>query len=88
MDGHRLEGLLRDVAGRLQGVLGGSALGGSTGDAAVAARGRADEVAGQARHAYGEVLDVVERVASSRPLLTAAAAASAGFLLGLLAARR
>ena len=35
-----------------------------------------------------EVLDVVERVASSRPLLIAAAAASAGFVLGLLVARR
>lgn len=82
MDGHGFGGLLRDVAGRLQGALGGSAA-----DAA-AARERVDAAADQARHAYGEVLDVVERVASSRPLLIAAAAASAGFLLGLLAARR
>ena len=83
MDGNRLEGLLRGVAGRLQGTLGGL-----SGDAAMAAQGRAEAAAGQAQHAYGEVLDVVERVASSRPLLTAAAAASAGFVLGMLVARR
>lgn len=83
MDGNRLGGLLRDVAGRLQG-----ALGDASGGAATAAHGRVEAVADQAQHAYGEVLDVVERVASSRPLLTAAAAAGAGFVLGLLVARR
>ena len=83
MDGNRLGGLLRDVAGGLKG-----ALGGASGDAVTAAHGRAEQAAGQAQHAYGEVLDVVERVASSRPLLTAAAAASVGFVLGLLVARR
>lgn len=83
MDSNRPEGFLRELAGRFQGVLGGL-----TGDAAMQTRGQANEAAGQIQHAYGEVLDVVERVASSRPLLVAAAAASAGFVLGLLVARR
>ena len=83
MDTNRPEGFLRGLAGRLQGVLGAS-----TGDAALEARGQANQALGQAQHAYGEVLDVVERVASSRPLLTAAAAAGVGFVLGLLVARR
>lgn len=83
MDGNRLGGLLHDVAGRLRG-----ALGDASGGAAAAAHGRVEAAADQAQHAYGEVLDVVERVASSRPLLTAAAAAGVGFVLGLLVARR
>lgn len=83
MDSNRPEGFLRDLAGRVQ-----EALGGLSGDDATRARGRANQAVGQAQHAYGEVLDVVERVATSRPLLTAAAAAGVGFILGMLAARR
>ena len=52
------------------------------------ARDRAEQAASQAQDAYGELLDVVERVASSRPLVIVAAAASVGFVLGLLVARR
>lgn len=83
MNNDRPEGLLREFVGRLQGVLGGS-----TGDAVLETRGQVNQAAGQVQHAYGEVLDVVERVASSRPLLIAAAAAGVGFVLGLLVARR
>lgn len=83
MDNNRPEGLLREFVGRLQGVFGGV-----TGDAGLETRGQVKQAAGQVQHAYGEVLDVVERVASSRPLLIAVAAAGVGFVLGLLVARR
>lgn len=83
MDSNRLDGLPRDLAGRFQGVIGGL-----TGGAATRACGRANRAAGEIQHAYGEVFHVVERAASSRPLLTVAAAARAGFVPGIPVARR
>ena len=75
--------LLGTLAAKLQ-----DAVGSRTGDVASEARDRAEQAASQAQDAYGELLDVVERVASSRPLVIVAAAASVGFVLGLLVARR
>lgn len=83
MDSNRPAGLLRNLSGRLQ-----DAVGGLTGDPEAQARGKIDQAAGQAQDAYGEILDHVERVASSRPLITVAVAAAAGFVLGIVVARR
>ena len=83
MSGNRSLDFLGTLAAKLQ-----DAVGGRTGDAAAQARDLADQAAGQAQDTYGEVLDAVERVASSRPLVTIVAAASAGFVFGILVARR
>ena len=83
MDSNRPEGFLRSLAGRLQ-----DAVGGLAGDAPAQVRGRADQAAGQVQDAYGEALDYVERVASSRPLLAVATGVGVGFVLGILVARR
>ena len=83
MDSNQPEGFLRSLAGRLQ-----EAVGGMAGDAPAQVRGRADRAAGQVQDAYGEMLDYVERVASSRPLLAVVAGVGVGFVLGVLVARR
>ena len=83
MSGSRPLDFLGTLAAKLQ-----DAVGSRAGDAAAQARDRADQAASQAQDAYGEVLDTVERIASSRPLVTVAAAAGVGFVLGILVARR
>ena len=83
MDTNRPEGLLRNLAGRLQ-----DAVGGLTGDTATQARGKANEAAGQLQDGYGQVLDYVERVASSRPLMAVGIGMGIGFVLGVAVARR
>lgn len=83
MSGSRSPDFLGALAAKLQ-----DAVGGRADDAAAQVRDRADQAAGQVQEAYGEVLDTVERIASSRPLVTIAAAAGAGFVFGILVARR
>ena len=83
MSSSRSLDFLGSLAAKLQDVIGDRA-----GGAAAQARDRADQAASQAQDAYGEVLDYVERVASSRPLVTVAAAVGTGFVLGILVARR
>ena len=83
MDTNRPEGLLRSLAGRLQDTISGL-----TGDATTQARGKADEAVGQLQDGYGQVLDYVERVASSRPLLAVGVGVGVGFVLGVAVARR
>ena len=83
MSGSRSMDFLGTLAAKLQ-----DAVSGRAGDAAAQARDRADQAAGQVQDAYGEVLDTVERIASSRPLITIVAAAGAGFVFGILVARR
>lgn len=83
MDSNRPEGLLHTLAGRLQ-----SAVGGVAGNTWSEARGKASQAAGEVQDGYGQILDHVERVASSRPLLVVAAGVGVGFVLGILVARR
>ena len=83
MDANRPEGFLRSLADRLQDVVGGL-----TGDAPAQVCGKANQAAEQVQDAYGETLDYVERVASSRPLLAVTAGVGVGFVLGVLVARR
>lgn len=87
MSGSRSLDFLGALAAKLQDAVGGRA-GDAAAQAREQARDRADQAAGQVQDAYGEVLDTVERIASSRPLVTIAAAAGAGFVFGILVARR
>ena len=83
MGTNRPEGLLRNLVGRFQ-----DAIGGMTDDTSAQVRGKANQAAGQVQDAYGETLDYVERVASSRPLLAITAGVGIGFVLGVLVSRR
>ena len=83
MDTNRPEGFLRSLVGRFQ-----DAVGSLAGDAPAQVRGKADQAAEQVQDAYGEILDYVEHVASSRPLLAVTAGVGIGFVLGVLVARR
>ena len=80
---NRSEGFLRNLAGRFQDVMGGM-----TGDTGTQLQGKAHQAARQVQDAYGEALDHVERVASSRPLLAVTAGVGVGFMLGFLVTRR
>ena len=83
MNAERPEGFIRNLVNRFQ-----DAMGGSTRDATARMQGNAHQASGQVQDAYGEALDYVERVASSRPLLTVTAGIGVGFVLGVLVARR
>ncbi len=83
MDENRLEGLARNVGGRVQ-----DAVGGLTGDANIQARGKANQMAGQAQDAYGQMLDEVRDFTTEQPLAALLSALGIGVVLGMLFARR
>lgn len=79
----KAEGTVKEFAGKVQ-----DAVGRMTDDPSTRLEGQARQAAGKAQQTYGEVLDQVRESALLHPVTTVAAIAGAGFLLGLLLARR
>ena len=82
MDENRIEGTAKDVGGKLQ-----DAVGGLTGDSSVQARGKANQAAGQAQNAYGQMVDEVTSFAKDQPVTALLSAAGVGLVLGYLLRR-
>ena len=82
VDENRVEGTIKNVAGKVQ-----ETAGGVFGDNETEARGQANQFAGDVQSSYGEALDTVRDLAADRPMSTIAAAAGVGLLVGLLLGR-
>jgi uncharacterized protein YjbJ (UPF0337 family) len=83
MDGNRVEGGFRDMAGKVQ-----DAVGGLTGDAATQVRGKINQATGQAQRAYGQAVDEARGFTTENPAVALATRLGLGMVLGLLIARR
>ena len=83
MDENRVKGAGRRIAGRIE-----SAAGSLGGSATTELRGRARDAAGEVRQTYGAAIDAARSFAVEQPITALLAAAGAGFLVGLFAARR
>jgi uncharacterized protein YjbJ (UPF0337 family) len=83
MDGNRVEGGFRDVAGKVQ-----DAVGGLAGDAATQVRGKINQATGQAQKAYGQAVDEARDFTTENPAVALVATFGLGMALGLLIARR
>lgn len=79
MDSNRVEGTLREAAGRVQ-----DAAGGLLGDGDTQLRGKLRQAAGQAQNTFGQVSDGARSLTSEQPIAALAIAAGVGFLLGAL----
>lgn len=82
VDENRVDGTIRNVAGKVQ-----DAAGDVFGDSETQARGKANQFAGEAQANYGEALDTVRDFAADRPLTTVVSAVCAGVVLGFLLGR-
>jgi uncharacterized protein YjbJ (UPF0337 family) len=89
MDENRVEGTVREFAGKAQG-----AAGDFLGDAKTSAQGRVNDAAGQAQKAYGQASDQIRGLAEEltervheTPLLAILGAVGLGFLIGKLTSR-
>jgi uncharacterized protein YjbJ (UPF0337 family) len=83
MNTDRIEGVARDVGGKIQ-----DAAGGLTGDAVTQLRGKAEQVAGKTQRAYGQAVDGVRDFAQDQPVGALLAALGVGVALGLVLGRR
>jgi len=83
MNADRIEGVARDVSGKIQ-----DAAGGLMGDAATQLRGKADQAAGKAQRAYGQAVDGVKDFAQDQPVGALLTAMGIGVALGLVLGRR
>jgi len=83
VDENRIEGTVRNVGGKV-----GEAVGRLTGDASIEIRGKAQEAAGIAQNAYGQVVDEVKGFASDKPVVALLAAMGIGVVLGFALRRR
>jgi uncharacterized protein YjbJ (UPF0337 family) len=93
MDEHRIAGSVTNLGGKIK-----DAVGGLTGDSKMQAEGKAEQVSGQVRNAYGSAKDVVREgvqtiesrvdgLLHERSLLALLAAAGVGYLLARLTQR-
>lgn len=83
MDENRIEGTVRNLAGRAE-----EALGAATGDHDTEARGAARRIAGQAQQTVGHAADEARDYVKDQPLTALLIAGGVGFLLGALIVRR
>jgi uncharacterized protein YjbJ (UPF0337 family) len=83
MDGNRVEGGFRDVAGKVQ-----DAVGGLTGDAATQVRGKINQASGQAQRAYGQAVDEARGFTAENPIAALVTTLGLGMILGMFFARR
>ncbi len=82
VDENRVEGTFQNVTGKVQ-----DAAGGLLGDGGMQAEGKYNQASGNAQAYYGEALDTIRDVAADRPIVSLAAAAGVGLLIGLLLGR-
>jgi uncharacterized protein YjbJ (UPF0337 family) len=83
MSEDRIEGNIRNAAGRLQ-----DAVGGITGDTGTQVEGKARALAGKAQASYGEAIDCMRDMAAEKPLAALGVATAVGFVIGALWTRR
>lgn len=83
MNRDRIEGVARDVAGKIE-----DAAGGLMGDAGTQICGKADQVAGKAQQAYGQAVDGVKDFTHDQPIGALLAAIGVGVALGFALGRR
>jgi uncharacterized protein YjbJ (UPF0337 family) len=77
VDESKVEGTFRNAGGRLQ-----DAVGGLTGDAAMQARGKVNQVAGEAQQAYGDSIERIKDFTVEQPGKALAAALGIGVIIG------
>ena len=82
VDENRVEGTFQNATGKIQ-----DAAGGLLGDTDMQASGKVNQASGSAQAYYGEALDTVRDIAADRPIVSLAAAAGAGLVIGLLLGR-
>ena len=83
MNSDRIEGMARNVGGRVQ-----DAAGGLMGDTATQLRGKAEQAAGKAQDAYGQAVDGVRDFAQEQPIGAVLTAMGVGVALGFILGRR
>ncbi len=83
MDNDRIEGTVRNLAGR-----GEEAIGTVTGDKETELRGAAQRFAGQAQQSVGHAADEARDYVKEQPFTALLIAGGVGFLLGALIVRR
>ncbi len=77
MDENKVEGTFRTAGGRVQ-----DAVGGLTGDAAMQARGKVSQVAGEAQQVYGDSIERIKDFTVDQPGKALAAALGLGVIIG------
>ena len=83
MDENRVEGVVRDIGGKVQ-----DAAGGLTGNTATQVRGKINQAAGQAQQAYDDTIDEVTEFTKDQPLVALVTAMGVGVILGFIMGRR
>ena len=83
MDANRVEGGLKQTAGRFE-----DAAGALAGDLRAQLDGKGRQIAGRAQGAYGEALDGLRGAFDRNPVSAVLAVAGVGVLLGIMASRR
>lgn len=83
VDSSKIEGVAEEAIGTVQ-----ENMGGLLGDGASQIKGKAKQVAGQAKGYYGDSLDTVRDITADQPLIALLVATLLGFVFGALLARR
>jgi uncharacterized protein YjbJ (UPF0337 family) len=79
MDANKGEGVVKEIAGKVQ-----DAAGGLMGDAGTQAAGKARELGGKAQQLYADTADIVRDKTVDSPFTALGIAAGIGFLLGAI----
>lgn len=82
VDENEVEGVAREIGGRVQ-----DAVGGLTGDAATQAKGKWNQAAGAAQKTFGAAADEVRDNVTAQPLTALVLVGAVAFVLGFLARR-
>jgi uncharacterized protein YjbJ (UPF0337 family) len=82
MDENRIEGVARNLGGKIQ-----DAAGSVTGDMQTQMRGQASRAAGAAQNAYGQTVDGLRDFATDQPLAALLSALGVGVIVGILLGR-
>lgn len=80
---NRLEGTARNIGGKLQEVAGSV-----TDDALTQVKGKATQAAGAAQDVYGQTVDEIKTITSTKPVASLLAAMGIGMVLGFSLRRR
>ena len=83
MDDNRIEGGIKNVAGKIE-----SAFGDVTGDAKTQVEGRSRSAEGQIQQGFGDAMDTLRDYTTDNPVGALLTAGAIGLLMGMLLARR
>ena len=83
MDDNRIQGGIKNVAGKIE-----SAIGSVTGDARTQVEGDGRQAEGQMQQSFGEAMDTLRDFTAGNPVGALLAAGAVGLVLGMFLTRR